>query len=67
MLSGSVIIEDDVFIGPASAIRPQVRIGRGATVSIGSVVTKDVPAGTRVTGNFALEHEKFMAFIKSIR
>lgn len=67
LLGGSVIIEDDVFIGPASSIRPGVRIGRNATVSIGSVVIKDVPPKARVTGNFAIEHDKFLAFIKSIQ
>jgi len=46
-----VIIEDDVWIGPNSAILKGVRIGAGSFVEPGSVVTKDVPARSRVLGN----------------
>lgn len=38
-----VEIGDYVFIGPRSIILPGVRIGRGAVVAAGAVVTKDVP------------------------
>lgn len=37
-----VEIEDYVFIGPRTIILPGVRIGRGAVVAAGAVVTKDV-------------------------
>jgi UDP-3-O-[3-hydroxymyristoyl] glucosamine N-acyltransferase len=66
MIGGSVTIGDDVWIGPSASIVPEIKIGDGATVSIGSVVTKDVPPGKRVTGNFAIDHNKFIAFIKNI-
>lgn len=39
---GPVIIEDYVFIGPRVIILPGVRIGKGAVVAAGAVVTKDV-------------------------
>ena len=38
----SVEIGDYVFIGPRSIILPGVKIGRGAVVAAGAVVTKDV-------------------------
>ena len=38
-----VKIEDYVFIGPRVIILPGVKIGRGAVVAAGAVVTKDVP------------------------
>ena len=44
--NGKVVIEDDVYIGPHCVILPNVRIGRGAVVSAGSVVTRNVPAHT---------------------
>jgi acetyltransferase-like isoleucine patch superfamily enzyme len=44
--NGSVVIEDDVFIGPHSVILPNVRIGRGAVIQAGSVVTTNVPPHT---------------------
>jgi acetyltransferase-like isoleucine patch superfamily enzyme len=46
-----LIIEDDVWIGPNSAILKGVRIGAGAFIEPGSVVTKDVPPRARVLGN----------------
>ena len=46
-----IVIEDKVWIGINSTILPGVRIGYGAIVGAGSVVTKDVPAMTIVAGN----------------
>lgn len=46
-----VIIEDDVWIGPNATILKGVRIGSGAWVEAGAVVTRDVPARARVMGN----------------
>lgn len=44
------ILEDDCSIGAAAVILPGVRIGRGATVGAGAVVTQDVPEFTIVKG-----------------
>lgn len=49
-----VVIEDDVWIGANCLILKGVRIGRGAVVAAGSVITKDVPPFTLVGGNPAL-------------
>jgi acetyltransferase-like isoleucine patch superfamily enzyme len=46
-----VIIEDDVWIGPNVTVLKGVRIGAGAWVEAGSLVTRDVPPGMRVMGN----------------
>ncbi len=46
-----IVIENDVFIGANVLILKGVKIGAGATVGAGSVVTKDVPAKTIVAGN----------------
>lgn len=46
-----VIIEDDVWVGPMAAILKGVRIGAGSLIEPGSVVTQDVPPGSRVLGN----------------
>jgi maltose O-acetyltransferase len=48
--SAPVIIEDYVFIGPRSIILPGVKVGRGAVIGAGAVVTKDVPALAIVGG-----------------
>jgi maltose O-acetyltransferase len=47
---GDVTIEDDAWIGAGAVILPGVRIGRGAVVAAGAVVTADVPALTIVGG-----------------
>lgn len=46
-----VVIEDDVFVGTQALILKGVRIGRGAVVGAGSVVTRDVPSRAVVAGN----------------
>lgn len=46
-----VIIEDDVVIGANAVIIEGVHIGKGAVIGAGSVVTKDVMAGSVVVGN----------------
>ena len=50
-LTAPVIIEDDVSIGINAIVLKGVRIGEGAEVHAGAVVTGDVPAGGRAVGN----------------
>jgi maltose O-acetyltransferase len=45
-----VEIEDYCFIGARAILLPGVKIGRGAVVASGAVVTKDVPSLTIVGG-----------------
>lgn len=47
----SVIIEDYAWIATRALVLPGVKIGRGAIVAAGSVVTKDVPPNVIVGGN----------------
>ena len=49
-----VRIEKQAFIGPGAIILPDVRIGEGAVVTAGSVVTASVPPMTVVQGNPAV-------------
>ena len=46
-----VVIEDDVWIGGRVIILPGIKIGRGAIIGAGSVVTKNVAPYTIVGGN----------------
>ncbi len=46
-----VIIHDNVWIGMNSIVLKGVTIGKGAIISAGSVVTKNVPPFTIVAGN----------------
>lgn len=55
-INGNVHIGSGSYIGAGALIRhgtreKPLRIGEGATVGMGAVVTKDVPAGATVIGN----------------
>lgn len=52
--SAPVIIEDDVWIGFNATILKGVTIGRGSIIQPGSVVLKNVPPRSLVTGNPAV-------------
>ena len=45
-----IVVEDDVWLGANAVITDGVRVGQGAVVAAGAVVTKDVPAHTIVAG-----------------
>ena len=60
-ICGSAVIGDDVWVGPNAVVSSEVNVGNGARITLGSAAAGDVPAGTVVTGNFAVEHSLFMA------
>lgn len=53
-IAASVVIDDYVWIGANVSIVPGVRIGEGAIVGMGSVVTKNIPSGAIAAGNPAI-------------
>ncbi|MGH9445649.1 MAG: acetyltransferase [Terriglobia bacterium] len=57
-LAGCVVVGDFCTIGSNATVLPNVRIASGAVVGAGSVVTKDVPENTIVTGVPARAHGK---------
>lgn len=55
-VNGNTVIEDDVYIGAGAVLKQgtpdkPLRIGKGAFIGMGAVVTKDVAAGAIVVGN----------------
>ena len=60
-ICGSAEIGDDVWVGPNATVSSEVKIENGARITLGAVAVTDVPANTTVSGNFAVEHELFMA------
>lgn len=55
---GDTVIGDGVWIGMRAMIMAGVKIGEGAVIASGAVVTKDVPPYTVVGGNPAKEIKK---------
>lgn len=47
---GNIIVDDDVWIGYGATIMSGVKIGQGAIIAAGSVITKDVPPYAIVGG-----------------
>jgi putative colanic acid biosynthesis acetyltransferase WcaF len=50
-----IFVEDSSWVCARSLVAPGVKIGRGAVVGMGSVVTRDVAPNTLVRGNPASE------------
>jgi len=46
-----IIIEENVWIGARAIVLKGVKIGKGAVIAAGSIVTKDVPPKCLVAGN----------------
>lgn len=57
-ISGSNVIDDNVWIAPNASIRGWLHIGEGSTVGMAAVVVKDIPANETWVGNPAHKLEK---------
>ncbi|WP_308191965.1 sugar O-acetyltransferase [Gordonia liuliyuniae] len=53
-----IVIEDNVWIGAGATIAPGVTIGHDSVVGAGTVVAKDVPPLSVVTGTNTVERRK---------
>ena len=49
--SSPVVLEHDVWVGHGAVVLPGLRIGTGAAIGAGTIVTKDVPPFAVVVGN----------------
>lgn len=64
VIGGNCVIGEEVWLGLNSTVSNRITIGDRGRVSLGAVVTKDVPAGATVTGNLAIDHVRFMKNLK---
>lgn len=61
---GRIDIGDDVFIGAAAIVLPNVKIGSRVIVGAGSVVTKDIPDNSVAVGSPAKVVGTYDDFVK---
>jgi UDP-3-O-[3-hydroxymyristoyl] glucosamine N-acyltransferase len=66
VIAGNTRIGERVTIGPGAICLDRLSIGDGAFVTAGAVVTKAVERGQRVSGNFAVPHNRFLDFVKRV-
>lgn len=65
-IGGRTVIGNNVWLGFGATIRNGLLIESNSRVNMGSVVTKNVPEGGSVTGNFAISHDKFIQNLKKM-
>lgn len=65
-VGGRTVIGSDAWLGFGTTISNGLHIGCSTRANIGAVVTKSVSDNESVTGNFAIEHKRFIENLKSI-
>lgn len=63
-IGGRTTVGEKTWIGLAATVSNGITVGGKARANIGSVVTRSVPDRGSVTGNFAIEHSKFISNLK---
>lgn len=59
-ICGSATIEDGARINPGSTISSKVLVKENSIVTVGSVVVSTVENSEKVSGNFAINHERYL-------
>ena len=63
-IGGRTVIGDDSWVGLGANVTNGIVMGHHTRANIGSVVTKDVPDGASMSGNFAIDHKRFLENLK---
>ena len=64
---GRTVIGSDSWVGLGAIISNGLVLGSKVSISLGAVVTTNLKDGEKVSGNFAINHDKYIDFIKKIR
>lgn len=65
-VGGRTEVDEDSWIGFGAVLKNGLHIGKNARANMGAVVTKDIPDGEAVSGNFAIAHNRFIAKMKEM-
>lgn len=63
-IGGRTEIGDNCWVGLSATVTNATTMGNYSRANIGSVVTKPVPQGSSVSGNFAIDHARFLEDLK---
>lgn len=66
-VGGRTVVGNDSWIGLGAIISNGLTLGEKSYISLGAVVTKSINNGEKVSGNFAINHDKYLDFIRNIR
>ena len=66
VINGHVTVGEGAWIGPGAIVSQNLEICVGATVSLGAVVIRNVRAGARVSGNFAVPHRQLLRMLAAL-
>lgn len=64
---GRTVLGSDSWVGLGAIISNGLVLGSKVSISLGSVVTTNLEDEEKVSGNFAINHDKYIDFIKKIR
>lgn len=64
-IGGRTEIGENCWLGYGCTVRNGIHVGNNARLNMGAVVSRDVEDGQAVTGNFAIDHKKFMENLKN--
>ena len=64
IIGGFVEIYEKSFIGINATLRNRIILGDASRVSMGSVVTRNVDSNQTVSGNFAVDHKRFLTELR---
>lgn len=54
------------YFGPNCTVKNGLKIGDNSKISMGAVVTQNIGNNKNMTGNFAIEHKKFLKIFKKL-
>ena len=65
---GNTKLGERVKMAPGAIASNMLTIGKGANISIGAVAVNNITAGSKATGNFAIEHSQYLKWhMKKLR
>jgi UDP-3-O-[3-hydroxymyristoyl] glucosamine N-acyltransferase len=60
VINGHVTIGEEAWVGPGAVVANNLEIGDRAFVGLGAVVIRNVPVRGKVSGNFAISHQRLL-------